>query len=338
MHVRVGIDGLGRTGRAVLRAVLGRAGTCLEVAAVNDPAPVATLAYLLRHDSTSGRWSALVEHDGRDLEVDGHAVRCTHRDAAADLDWSGAQVDVVLEATGRRHRRADAAGHLAAGARKVVVAAPGADADVTVVSGVNDDDYSPREHDVVSNASPTTHCAAPMLDVLHRAFGVRRALLTTMHAYTADQNLLDGDHTDLRRTRSAPANLIPTGTGAALAVEAVLPALRGRVDAAAVRVPLPDVSLVDLTAVLDDPATVGQVNRAFLHASGGPLGEVLRYTEEPTVSHDVLGDPASCVFDAGLTLVTGELVKVFGWYDNEWAYARRTVELLETVARTLPPR
>ncbi|MBN9099886.1 MULTISPECIES: type I glyceraldehyde-3-phosphate dehydrogenase [unclassified Pseudonocardia] len=338
MHVRIGINGMGRIGRAVLRSVVQRPDSPVEVVAVNDIAPVATLAHLLRYDSTYGRWDVPIETDDDHLTVDGHLVRVLDHSRPEDVDWRALGVDVVVEATGRFRIRERVGAHLAhGGARKVVLTAPG-EVDVTVVLGVNDDEYSPHDHHIVSNASCTTNCAAPMVDVLHRSFGVRHGLLTTVHSYTGDQNLIDGPHRDLRRARSAATNIVPTSTGAARAITTIIPELDGRLDGVAVRVPVADVSLVDLTVQLAEPATVGQVNRAFATAAEGHLKGILRYTSDPIVSRDVLGDPASCVLDSGLTTVTGDLVKVFGWYDNEWGYAQRTVDLVEMVARTLPGR
>ncbi len=336
MRVRVGINGMGRVGRAVLRGIVERADCVVEVVAVNDLAPIPTLAHLLRYDSTYGRWGAVIEEDAEHLSVDGHLVRAfAERDPAA-LDWHAVGVDVVVEATGRFRTREQAAAHLAGGARKVVLTSPGKCLDATIVMGLNEDSYAAREHDVISNASCTTNCAAPMVSVLHHAFGIQHGLLTTVHSYTGDQNLQDGPHKDLRRARAATVNMIPTSTGAARAIAEIMPELAGRLDGIAVRVPVADVSLVDLTVQLSQESTVGQVNRAFSVAADGALKGFLRYTTDPIVSSDVLGDPASCVFDSGLTTVAGNLVKVFGWYDNEWGYAQRTIDLVEMVARTLP--
>ena len=319
----------------MLRGIVERADSAVDVVAVNDLAPVATLAHLLRYDSTYGPWSVPIEADDEHLSIGGQLVRVFGEPDPSALDWHGMGVDVVIEATGRFRTREQAAQHLAGGARKVVLTSPGKGVDATIVMGLNEDTYSAHEHHVISNASCTTNCAAPMVHVLHHAFGIRRALLTTVHSYTGDQNLQDGPHKDLRRARAAAVNMIPTSTGAARAIAEIMPELAGRLDGIAVRVPVADVSLVDLTVLLDSEATVGQVNRAFSVAAAGPLKGFLRYTTDPIVSSDVLGDPASCVFDAGLTTVTGELVKVFGWYDNEWGYAQRTIDLVEMVARTL---
>ncbi|HXV92527.1 MAG TPA: type I glyceraldehyde-3-phosphate dehydrogenase [Pseudonocardia sp.] len=338
MRIGVGINGMGRIGRDVLRSVVERDEQAFEVVAVNDLAPPATVAHLLRHDSTYGAWTHHVEVAGDYLAVDDRPVRAMQEADPARLDWGALGVEIVIEATGRFRTREQAAAHLAAGARKVVLTAPGKDVDATVVMGVNHDVYDATRHDVVSNASCTTNCAAPMAQVLHHAFGIVEGLLTTVHSYTADQNLLDGPHKDLRRARSAAVNIIPTSTGAARAIGTVLPELAGRLDGVAVRVPVVDASLVDLTVRLAGRATAGQVNRAFATAADGPLKGVLRCTAEPVVSHDVIGENASCLFDSELTRVVGETVKVFGWYDNEWGYAQRTVDLVDLVARTLPAR
>ncbi len=335
MRTRVGINGMGRVGRSVLRGIVERTDSVVEVVAVNDLAPVPTLAHLLRYDSTYGRWSTVIDADAEHLSIGGRLVRVFGESDPAALDWRALGVDVVVEATGRFRTREQAAQHLAAGARKVVLTAPGKGLDATIVMGLNEDVYSAHDHDVISNASCTTNCAAPMVHVLHHAFGIRRGLLTTVHSYTGDQNLQDGPHKDLRRARAAAINMIPTSTGAARAIAEIMPELAGRLDGVAVRVPVADVSLVDLTVQLGEEATVGQVNRAFSVAASGPLKGYLSYTTDPIVSSDVLGDPASCVFDSGMTTVTGDLVKVFGWYDNEWGYAQRTIDLVEMVARTL---
>ncbi len=339
MRVRVGINGMGRIGRAVLRGIVERPDTPVEVVAVNDVAPLPAVAHLLRYDSTYGPWTAPLDTDEDHLSVDGHVIRVYDHAHPADIDWRLLDVDVVVEATGRFRTRERAAVHIDhGGARKVVVTAPGTGLDATIVLGVNDDTYEPAQHHLVSNASCTTNCAAPVADVLHRAFGIRHGLLTTVHSYTGDQNLLDGPHRDLRRARSAATNIVPTSTGAARAVAEVVPGLTARLDGVAVRVPVADVSLVDLTVQLAGSATAAQINRAFTVAADGRLQGVLRCTGDPIVSGDVRGDPASAVVDTGLTTVIGDLAKVFAWYDNEWGYAQRTIDLVELVARTLPDR
>jgi len=338
MTVRLGINGFGRIGRAILRCVVDEPGRPVEIVAVNDLAPAATLAHLLAYDSTYGRLPVPVSVREGAITVNGRHIHVSNELDPARLPWGLWEVDVVIESSGRFRGRSEAAVHLAAGARKVVVSsvvsALSDDIDATIVMGVNDDDYEPRVHDIVSAGSSTTNCVAPMLRVLHGSFGVRHALLTALHGYTSDQSLLDGPHPDLRRARSAAVNLIPTGTAAARAIGTVLPGLAGRVDGVAVRVPVEDGSLADLSAELAMPVTAGQVNRAFADAAHGAGKDVLRYTEAPIVSRDIIGDPASCVFDASLTRTEDTLVKVFGWYDNEWGYAHRALDLVELVGST----
>ncbi|HEX6345916.1 type I glyceraldehyde-3-phosphate dehydrogenase [Umezawaea sp.] len=336
MVVRVGINGFGRTGRDVLRSAVERGDTAFEVVAVNDLTTPDTLGHLLAFDSTYGPWSHTVAVEGDELVVDGRSIAVTSEAGPSKVDWGRHGVDIVIEATGRFRTREAAGAHLTSGARKVIITAPGKDVDATIVMGVNDDDYEAERHHVVSNASCTTNCVAPMAWVLHERFGVQAGQMTTIHSYTNDQSLLDGPHKDLRRARSAAVNMIPTSTGAARAVGQVIPALDGKLDGLAVRVPLEDGSLTDLTAMLDTPVTAAQVNRAFKDAAEGGLKGYLRYTTDPIVSRDIIGDPSSCVFDASLTKANGRLVKVFGWYDNEWGYANRTIDLANLVARTLP--
>jgi glyceraldehyde 3-phosphate dehydrogenase (phosphorylating) len=336
MVVRVGINGFGRIGRDILRSAVERGDTAFEVVAVNDLTTPDTLAHLLAFDSTYGPWSHTVEVQGNELVADGRSIAVTAEVDPSNLDWSAHGVDIVIEATGRFRTREAAGAHLASGARKVIITAPGKDVDATIVMGVNDDDYQAERHHVVSNASCTTNCVAPMAWVLHECFGVQAGQMTTIHSYTNDQSLLDGPHEDLRRARSAAVNMIPTSTGAARAVGQVIPALDGKLDGLAVRVPLEDGSLTDLTVMLDSPVTAAQVNRAFRDAAEGRLKGYLRYTTDPIVSRDIIGDPSSCVFDSSLTKANGRLVKVFGWYDNEWGYANRTIDLANLVARTLP--
>ncbi|MET9295834.1 type I glyceraldehyde-3-phosphate dehydrogenase [Streptomyces sp. NPDC003077] len=338
MTVRVGINGFGRIGRAYLRCVLERrqrGGTPVGVVAVNDIAPAATLAHLLAYDSTYGRLGHEVVAKGDALVVAGRRIAVRAEREPAGLDWSGLGVDVVVESTGRFREREAAAAHLKSGAAKVLLSAPGKNADATVVMGVNEAAYDPSRHHVVSCASCTTNCVVPMVKVLHDAFGVRKGLMTTVHGYTNDQALLDGPHKDLRRARSAALSIIPTSTGAARSVGVVLPELDGALDGLAVRVPVENGSLTDLTVLLGRETTVDEVNAAFDRAAEGTLGRVLRVSRAPIVSRDVIGDPASCVLDAGLTQAHGDLVKVFGWYDNEWGYANRLLDLTEHVAARL---
>ncbi|MFJ5560730.1 type I glyceraldehyde-3-phosphate dehydrogenase [Streptomyces sp. NPDC093250] len=340
MSVRVGINGFGRIGRNYLRCLLQRAeteaGTAIEVVAVNDLTSPAALAHLLAYDSTYGRLGRTVEHDDTSITVDGQRIAVTAERDPAALDWAGLGVDIVIESTGRFRTREQAGLHLKGGARKVLLSVPGKGVDATVVMGINEGTYDPERDHVISNASCTTNCVAPMVKVLDEHFGLVKGLMTTIHGYTNDQVVLDGPHKDLRRGRSAAVNIIPTSTGAARAVGLVLPELAGTLDGIAVRVPVEDGSLTDLSVVLDRPVTADEVNAAFREAADGPLKGVLRVSDAPIVSRDVVGDPASCVLDAPLTQASGELVKVFGWYDNEWGYTNRLLDLTEYVAARLP--
>jgi glyceraldehyde 3-phosphate dehydrogenase len=333
MSTRIGINGFGRIGRSFLRIAAARG---LEVVAINDLMTPATLGHLLAYDSTYGRFQGEVEATDEGLVVNGNPIAVTAVSDPALLDWSAFGVDVVVESTGRFSKRDDAAAHLKAGARKAIISAPGKNADLTVVMGINDAEYDPAVHDVVSNASCTTNCVAPMAKVLHDNFGLEKGLMTTIHGYTGDQSLLDGPHKDLHRARSAAINIIPTSTGAARTTGVVIKELDGRLDGLAVRVPVEDGSLTDLTAVLSRSVTVEEVNAAFKEAAThGSLAGVLRYNTAPIVSRDIIGDASSCVFDAGLTLADGELVKVFGWYDNEFGYTSRLADLVEYVGARL---
>jgi len=332
MTIRVGINGFGRIGRDYLRSVLDS--TDIEVVAINDVTDSATLARLLRNDSTFGPLRREVEDLGDGIAVDGRKIAVTALRDPAELPWREYAVNVVIESTGKFRTREAAAAHLAAGAERVIISAPGKGVDATIVLGVNDETFDPERHVVISNASCTTNCVAPMVKVLHDTFGFAQGFMTTVHAYTNDQNVLDGPHKDPRRARSAAVNIIPTTTGAARAVGEVIPAVKGRLDGVALRVPVVDGSLVDLAVVLDREATVAQVNAAFEAAGAtGPLAGRLRYTTDPVVSTDVIGDSASCVFDASLTQAAGRFVKVFGWYDNEWGYTARLVDLTRLIAR-----
>jgi len=340
MSVRIGINGFGRIGRAYLRYLLAaeKDGPAdgLEVVAINDITDSATMARLLRNDSTFGPLRRDVEDLGDAIAVDGRKIFVSSERDPALLAWRDHGVSIAIESTGRFRTRDAAAAHLSAGASKVLLSSPGKGVDATIVMGVNDETYDPARHHVVSNASCTTNCVAPMVKVLLDSFGVEQGCMTTVHAYTGDQNLLDGPHKDPRRARSAAVNIIPTTTGAARAVGEVLPVMQGRLDGVAVRVPVVDGSLVDLVVLLSRDVTVDAVNAAFAEASnGGPLAGRLRYTTDPVVSSDVIGDAASCVFDASLTQASGRLVKVFGWYDNEWGYTARLVDLTRLVARAL---
>jgi glyceraldehyde 3-phosphate dehydrogenase len=332
MTVRVGINGFGRIGRDFLRGALERGTEVVEVVAINDIADTATLANLLQYDSTYGVLPARVGHTADGIIVGGKTIRVTAERDPAALDWREVGVDIVIESTGRFRTREAAAAHLDAGARKVLLSSPGKGVDVTLVLGVNEDTYNPAEHVIISNASCTTNCVAPMVSVLHRAFGIEHGLMTTIHSYTNDQVTLDSPHKDLRRGRSAAVNMIPTSTGAAKAVGQVIPELAGKIDGISVRVPIEDGSLTDLVVSLAEPVTVAQVNQAFADAASGYLKGLLRYNEDPIVSHDIVGDPSSCIFDAPLTQANGNIVKVFGWYDNEWGYTSRLLDLTELVA------
>ena len=333
MTARIGINGFGRIGRAFTRLALDRAD--LEVVAINDIIDARTLAHLLEFDSTYGRLGGSVEYAEHELTVGDRKIAVLSERDPAVIDWAALGADIVVEATGKFRSRDAAAAHLKGGARKVLISAPGKGVDLTVVLGVNEHEYDPRLHDVISNASCTTNCVAPMVKVLHDAFGVERGFMTTVHAYTGDQMLLDGPHKDLRRARSAAANIVPTTTGAARATGEVIPALAGKLDGVAVRVPVEDGSLTDLAVIVSKKVTAQTVDEAFAAAAAGPLAGILRYSTAPIVSRDIIGDPASCVFDSPLTQASGPLVKVFGWYDNEWGYASRLADLAVFVGRQL---
>jgi glyceraldehyde 3-phosphate dehydrogenase (phosphorylating) len=329
MAVKVGINGFGRIGRNVFRAAHA-AGADLEFVAVNDLVDTATMAHLLKYDSILGRFPGEVSVAGDSLSVDGAELNVlSERDPAA-LPWGDLGVDVVIESTGFFTARDDAAKHLEAGAKKVIISAPAKEPDVTVALGVNfDRDYDPASHDIISNASCTTNCLAPMAKVLNDSFGIEQGLMTTIHAYTADQRLQDMPHKDLRRARAAALNLIPTTTGAAKAVGLVLPELNGKLNGFAMRAPVATGSVVDLVFSTPDPVDADQVNAAVRAAAEGDLKGILSYTEDPIVSTDIVGDPHSSIFDAGQTMVIGDgrMVKAVSWYDNEWGYSNRCVEL-----------
>ena len=332
MTVRIGINGFGRIGRNYLRAAR-QLGADVEVVAVNDMTSAETLAHLLHYDSTHGRFGTdVVVEDGTLVLDSGPIAVLAERDPKA-LPWSDFGVDVVIESTGRFTSRETAGAHLEAGATRVIISAPGTGVDATFVVGVNDDEFDPAADFVVSNASCTTNCFVPLVKVLDDAFGIDAGLMTTVHAYTNDQNLLDLPHKDLRRARAAAVNIVPASSGAARATSLVLESMQGRLDGAALRVPVPDGSITDFTVMIPGEITVEQVNAAFAAAAAdGPLARVLVYTEDPIVSSDIVGSPASCTFDAGLTMVMPSkagvtLVKVQGWYDNEWGYANRLVDL-----------
>ncbi|MDQ3147315.1 MAG: type I glyceraldehyde-3-phosphate dehydrogenase [Actinomycetota bacterium] len=327
MTVRVGINGFGRIGRNFYRAARA-SGADVDVVAVNDLVPPATNAHLLKYDSTHGRLDAEVRVTDDGIAVGDDSFKVfAERDPKA-LPWGDLGVDVVVESTGIFNDAQKAAAHIEGGAPRVIISAPAKDVDATFVVGVNDDSFDPGAHHIVSNASCTTNCFVPMIKVLDDAFGIERGLMTTVHAYTNDQNLLDLAHSDLRRARASAVNIVPSSTGAARATSLVLESMKGRLDGTALRVPVQDGSITDFTGILVREATVDEVNEVFrAAASSGPLAGVLVYTEDPIVSSDIVGSPASCTFDSGLTMVLGNLVKVLGWYDNEWGYSNRLVDL-----------
>jgi glyceraldehyde 3-phosphate dehydrogenase len=332
MATKIGINGFGRIGRNFLRAARGTHAD-LEIVAVNDITDARTLAHLLKYDSVFGRYPGTVTAEDDAVVVDGERLKVLAERDPAKLPWKELGAEIVVESTGLFTDREQAAKHLEAGAEKVVISAPAKGEDVTVVLGVNDDRYDPAEHHIISNASCTTNCVAPMAKVLEDAFGIDRGLMTTVHAYTNDQNLLDLPHRDLRRARAAAVNIIPASTGAAKATSLALPALKGKMDGVAMRVPVPDGSVTDLVCVLGREATREEINDAFRAASqDGPLAGKLVYTEDPIVSSDIVGSPASCTFDSLSTMAIGNLAKVIGWYDNEWGFSNRLVELVQLVA------
>jgi glyceraldehyde 3-phosphate dehydrogenase len=333
MSVRVGINGFGRIGRNVFRAAAA-GDSDIEIVAVNDITDTATLAHLLDYDSIFGRYPGEVQAQDDHIDVDGRQVRVLTEREPANLPWDELGVDVVIESTGLFTERAKAAAHLEAGAKKVIISAPAKGPDITVCLGVNDDEYDPERHDVISNASCTTNCLAPLAKVLADEFGLEQGYMTTCHSYTNDQRILDLPHKDLRRARAAALSIIPTSTGAARAIGEVLPSLKGKLDGISLRVPTPDGSVVDLVATVGRETTAEEVNAAFKAAAeSGPLEGILGYTEDPIVSRDIVGDPRSSLLDASLTMVSGTTVKLLSWYDNEWGYSCRCVDL---AARVLP--
>jgi len=332
--VRVAINGFGRIGRLVVRAALKR-NVSLDFVAVNDITDAKTLAHLLTYDSVHGLWPERFEAADGALKVGARTIRVLSEANPAALPWKDLGVDLVLECTGKFTDRDKAAVHLAAGAKRVLVSAPSKGADATFVMGVNDKTFDPAKHTVVSIASCTTNCLAPVASVLDETFGIERGLMTTVHAYTSDQRLHDAPHKDLRRARAAAVSIIPTSTGAAKAIGVVLPSLQGKLDGIAFRVPVPNGSLVDLTATLAKPATIASVNAAMKEASGGRLKGILQYSEDPIVSQDIVGNPHSAIFDAPLTMVSGDrFVKVLAWYDNEWGFSNRMVDALLLLGRS----
>jgi glyceraldehyde 3-phosphate dehydrogenase len=333
MAVKIGINGFGRIGRNFFRAAKER-GADIDFVAANDLLSVELMAHLLKYDSILGTWDADVEVVGDGIKVNGDTLQILAERDPKSLPWGDLGVDMVVESSGLFTDRDKAAMHLDAGAPLVIISAPGKDSDATFVVGVNDDTFDPERHQVVSNASCTTNCFVPMVKVLDDAFGVERGLMTTVHAYTGTQALVDGPSKDLREARAAAINIIPASTGAARATNLVLEAMKGRLDGQALRVPVPDGSITDFTAILNRDVTADEVNEAFRAASeSGPLsGGIVVYSEAPIVSSDIVGSPASCTFDAPLTMAMGNLVKVMGWYDNEWGYSNRLVDLIERIA------
>jgi glyceraldehyde 3-phosphate dehydrogenase (phosphorylating) len=334
LSVKIGINGFGRIGRNYFRAALAK-GSDLEIVAVNDLTDNRALANLLTYDSVNGRIDATVELDGDKIIVNGKPITVLEQRDPALLGWGDLGVDIVVESTGHFTNAEDARKHLDAGAKKVIISAPAKGEDATFVLGVNEGDYDPQKHNIISNASCTTNCLAPLAKVFMDNFGIERGLMTTIHAYTADQNLQDGPHKDLRRARAAAINIVPTSTGAAKAIGLVLPSLIGKLDGYALRVPVPTGSITDLTIETRAGLTVDDINAAYREAANGALKGLLSYTEDPIVSSDIVGDPHSCIFDSGLTKVMGTQVKVAGWYDNEWGYSNRLVDLTEYVAARL---
>jgi len=324
--VRVGINGFGRIGRNFFRAVQAQ-GADIEIVAVNDLGSVATMAHLLKYDSVMRQLPNVIKATKSGISVDGVEIQVLSQRDPKNLPWGNLGVDVVIESTGFFTKRDAAAAHLEGGAPLVIVSAPCDQADATFVYGVNHKDFDFNKHKVISNASCTTNCFVPMVKVLDEAFGVEQGLMQTVHAYTGDQSLVDGPHSDLRRARGAAINIVPTGTGAARATSLVLESMKGKLDGTSLRVPVPTGSIVDFTANLKKPASVAEINAAFKKAAAsGPLKGVLRYTEDPIVSSDIVGDPHSSIFDAGLTMSLGKMVKVLSWYDNEWGYSNRLVQ------------
>ncbi|HEX7744592.1 MAG TPA: type I glyceraldehyde-3-phosphate dehydrogenase [Micromonosporaceae bacterium] len=334
MTIRVGINGFGRIGRNFFRAVLA-SDADIQLVAANDLTDNATLAHLLRYDSILGRLPQEAKATADEVSVGGQTFKVFAEKDPSKLPWGDLGADIVVESTGFFTDANKARAHLDAGAKKVIISAPAKNEDVTIVMGVNHEAYDPAKHSIISNASCTTNCLAPLAKVLHDAFGIERGLMTTVHAYTQDQNLQDGPHKDLRRARAAAINVVPTSTGAAKAIGLVLPDLKGKLDGYALRVPVPTGSATDLTVDLRREVSVDEVHAAYKAAADGPLKGLLTYTEEPIVSSDIVTDPASCIYDAGLTKVIGSQAKVVGWYDNEWGYSNRLVDVVNLVGSSL---
>jgi glyceraldehyde 3-phosphate dehydrogenase len=332
--LKVGVNGFGRIGRNFLRASL-ESGANFEIVGINDLTDNATLAHLLKYDSILGRLNQPVTHTDTTITVGGKTIAVSAERDPANIPWGKLGVDIVVESTGIFTKTADAQKHITAGAKKVIISAPATDEDITIVMGVNHQNYDSSKHNIISNASCTTNCLAPMAKVLNDEFGIVRGLMTTIHAYTNDQVILDFPHKDLRRSRAAALSIIPTSTGAAKAISLVIPELKGKLDGFAMRVPVPTGSATDLTVELAKEVSVAEINAAIKKASEGSLKGYLTYTEDPIVSADIVTDPASCIFDAGLTKAIGTQVKVVGWYDNEWGYSNRLVDLIQYIGKTL---
>ena len=332
--LKVGVNGFGRIGRNFLRASL-ESGANFEIVGINDLTDNATLAHLLKYDSILGRLNQPVTHTDTTITVGGKTIAVSAERDPANIPWGKLGVDIVVESTGIFTKAADAQKHISAGAKKVIISAPATDEDITIVMGVNHQNYDSSKHNIISNASCTTNCLAPMAKVLNDEFGIVRGLMTTIHAYTNDQVILDFPHKDLRRSRAAALSIIPTSTGAAKAISLVIPELKGKLDGFAMRVPVPTGSATDLTVELAKEVSVAEINAAIKKASEGSLKGYLTYTEDPIVSADIVTDPASCIFDAGLTKAIGTQIKVVGWYDNEWGYSNRLVDLIQYIGKTL---
>jgi glyceraldehyde 3-phosphate dehydrogenase len=331
--INVGINGFGRIGRNFFRACLTNPN--INIVGINDLTPNETLAHLLKYDSILGRLGLEVTFTDDSITVDGKTIKVFSERDPANLPWASVKADVVVESTGIFTKAADAQKHITAGAKKVIISAPATDEDITIVMGVNHTQYDGSKHNIISNASCTTNCLAPMAKVLQDNWGIVKGLMTTIHAYTNDQVILDFPHKDLRRSRAAATNMIPTSTGAAKAISLVMPELKGKLDGYAMRVPVPTGSATDLTVELAKEATAAEINAAMKAAANGSLKGFLSYTEDPIVSSDIVTDPSSCIFDAGLTKVIGNQVKIVGWYDNEWGYSNRLVDLIDYVGKSL---
>lgn len=328
-----GINGFGRIGRNVLRAMSPE--QLKKVVAINDLTDNKTLAHLLKYDSTAGRFNGTVEYDDESITVNGHRIFAAAERDPANLDWGGKGVDVVLESTGFFLDKAGAGKHLQAGAKKVIISAPAKDPDLTFCIGINHHLYDASKHHIISNASCTTNCLAPMVKILNDEFGIEKGFMSTIHSYTGDQRVLDAPHSDLRRARTAAENIIPSSTGAATAIGLVIPELNGKLQGGAFRVPTPTGSVTDFSAILGKDTTIAEINAAYRAAAEGPLKGILHYTEDPIVLKDIVGDPHSCILDGLLTMAQGNFVKVVGWYDNEWGYSNRAVDAMELVGTGL---